>query len=177
MHCCLATPKGGLLAPVALLSSILAWLELMNQTLQEHVEGGLLTPGALQALVFTPAVADFDALLQLSRDALALAPCALLSHKAQRAAAEQRGFSSAPFAAPKDASKESSKRSRAMLRALPQGESAVVLFVCLRAGPSLTADAGSALLQFTHVNSQLSDNSSILAHEKIGQLERLVREC
>ena len=94
----------------------------MTYVMQEHIEGGVLTPGALQALVFTPAVADFDALLQVSRDALALAPCALLSHKAQRAAAEQRGFSSAPFAAPSDASKESSKRSRAMLRALAQGE-------------------------------------------------------
>jgi len=165
--------EGGL-TPVALLPSISAWPKLMNQTPQEHIEGGLLTPGALQALVFTPAVADFDALLQLSRDALALAPCALLSHKAQRAAAEQRGFSSASFA-PIDVSKESSKRSRAMLRALPQGESAVVLSVCRCAGPSLTADSGSGLLQFIYVDNHLSDKGSILEHERSRRPER--RNC
>ena len=90
--------------------------------LQGHVEGGLLTSGAVQASVFTSALADFDALLQLSRDALALAPCAALSHKAQRAAVEQQGFSSAAFVLPLEAVQEGSQRSRAMLKALPEGE-------------------------------------------------------
>ena len=90
--------------------------------MQGHIEGGLLSSGALQASVFTPALADFDALLQLSKDALALAPCAVLSHRAQRAAAEQQGFSSASFGLPQEATKEGSRRSRAMLKALPQGE-------------------------------------------------------
>lgn len=92
--------------------------------LQGHVEGSLLTSGAVLASVFTPALADFDALLQLSRDALALAPCAVLSHKAQREAGEQQGFSSASFVLPLTSLQEGSKRPRAMLKALPQGEPA-----------------------------------------------------
>ena len=92
--------------------------------LQGHIEGGLLTPGVVQASVFTSALADFDALLQLSRDALALAPCAVLSHKAQRAAVEQQGFSSAASILPLEALQEGSKRCRAMLKALPQGKPA-----------------------------------------------------
>lgn len=91
--------------------------------MQEHIERGLLKAEALQAIVFAPALGDFDALLQLSRDALSTVPCAALGSKAERAAAEQCGFSPAAFPAPADASEDSDKRSRAMLRALPRGES------------------------------------------------------
>ena len=71
--------------------------------------------------MYIPALADFDALLLLSRDALARAPCAVLSHQAQRAAALQRGFAPALSVKPEKAQALLSKRSRAMLRALPQG--------------------------------------------------------
>ena len=89
--------------------------------MQDHIEGGILTPKALRAAVFIPALADFDALLLLSRDALARAPCAVLSHKAQRVAAVQCGFTPALSIVPEKAHALISKRSRAMLRALPQG--------------------------------------------------------
>ena len=91
--------------------------------MQEHIERGLLKAEALQAIVFAPALGDFDALLQLSRDALATVPCAALGSKAQRAAAEQCGFSPTAFPALAEAPEDSGKRSMAMLRALPQGES------------------------------------------------------
>lgn len=94
--------------------------------MQGHIEGGLLPPQALQAVVFTPALADFDALLLLSRDVLSRAPCAGLSHKAQRAAAQQRGFSSVSSAEPEEAQPDTRRRSRAMLRALPQGASSAL---------------------------------------------------
>ena len=103
-------------------------------TLQEHIECGTLAPKALRAAVYIPALADFDALLLLSRDTLARAPCAVLSHKAQRAAAVQRGFAPALSAVPGKAQVLVSKRSRAMLRALPQGTSSTidpVLLTCL----------------------------------------------
>ena len=97
-----------------------------HAVMQEHIEHGLLTAEALQAIVFTPALGDFDALLQLSRDALAAVPCAALGRKLQRAAAKQCGFSHAVFPAPAEAPEDSGKRSRAMLRALPQGESSCI---------------------------------------------------
>ena len=93
--------------------------------MQEHIGGGALTPEALRAAIYIPAYADFDALLLLSRDALARAPCALLSHKAQRAATLQHGFAPALSILPEVTQPLMSKRSRAMLRALPQGASLI----------------------------------------------------
>lgn len=94
--------------------------------LQEHIEYGALAPKALHAAVYIPALADFDALLLLSRDTLARAPCAVLSHKAQRAAAVQRSFAPALSVAPEKAQALLNKRCRAMLRALPQGMSSTL---------------------------------------------------
>ena len=126
--------------------------------MQEHIERGLLKAEALQAIVFAPALGDFDALLLLGRDALATVPCAALGSKAQRAAAEQCGFSPAAFHAPAEAPQDSGKRSKAILRALPQGESSFFPLADMCKPPGLPCQSsGNTELTISHATSMLTD--------------------
>ena len=73
----------------------------------------------MRAACLGPALADFDALLLLRRDALPAADLALHRPRAWRAMAAKTGFR--PLQ-PQDADALEGKRSRAVLRAVPQGE-------------------------------------------------------
>ena len=85
---------------------------------QEHIELGRHTATAVREAIFSPAVADFDALLMLRRDSLPSADRAAQGAKALAAAARKRGF------APLEGShtEQPDARARAVLRAVPEGE-------------------------------------------------------
>ena len=89
---------------------------------QEHIELGRHTAAAVRAAVFGPAIADFDALLMLRRDALPSADRAAQGAKALADAARKRGF--APMEGSR--SEQPDVRARAVLRAVPEGESPLV---------------------------------------------------
>ena len=88
---------------------------------QEHVEAGLHEPGAVRAACLGPALADFDALLLLRRDALPMADLALHGPKAWRAMAASAGFRPVQL---QGGDALDSKRARAVLRAVPPGKPA-----------------------------------------------------
>lgn len=88
------------------------------------MEHGVASEEAVLAAVFGPALADFDALLFLRRDALPAADCALQSPKLWRSTAEKRGFvelASVGGGMSANEAGDYGKRARAVLRAVPQG--------------------------------------------------------
>ena len=88
--------------------------------MQEHIEHGRPAAEGVCAAVFSPALADFDALLLLRRDALPAADLALQGPKAWRAAAARSGFAPLPVRAAPEAA-ANAKPARALLRAVPPG--------------------------------------------------------
>ena len=88
---------------------------------QEHVEAGLHEPGAVRAACLGPALADFDALLLLRRDALPAADLALHAPRAWRAMAAGAGFRPVHL---QGSDALDGKRARAVLRAVPPGKPA-----------------------------------------------------
>ena len=97
---------------------------------------------AALAAAFTPALADFDALLRLRREALPAADCALQPPRAPAAAALKCGFVEveSPGAA---AAAAPGSRAQAVLRAVPAG-------ACLQLARHLCARADAA-----HVTNQV----------------------
>ena len=100
------------------------WILTTQARTQEHVEAGLHEPGAVRAACLGPALADFDALLLLRRDALPAADLALQGPKAWRAMAAKSGFQPLQL---QDSDALDSKRARAVLRAVPPGKPASLL--------------------------------------------------
>lgn len=89
--------------------------------LQDQVSGDADADAAVAvAAAFTPALADFDALLRLRREALPAADRALLPPRAAEAAALQCGFVAAGDAGAAEAAAPGSL-AQAVLRAVPAG--------------------------------------------------------
>lgn len=94
---------------------------MQHRAMQEHIEQGRPDAESVRAAVFGPALADFDALLLLRRDALPAADLALLAPKAWRAAAARAGFAPLPAEAAAPGAAAEGKSARALLRAVPPG--------------------------------------------------------
>lgn len=100
--------------------------------IQEHIEHGRNSRSALRAAIFGPAIADFDALLLLRRNALPAADCAAQGAKALAEAARRRGFAAMDPGAARPVAEVPppvanggregpDTRARAVLRAVPEG--------------------------------------------------------